>query len=208
MALLGVKGVPGHAVLTEELGVVRPGHLQFSLLAVKDVDVLVVVEVGDGVGEVLVGKNPDDRLCIHDRLFRGFRVVKYDPRNPDPGPLNLGENVLIGVPFQIVKFQAGVFPFGQQDILDEHDLTDFVKVEDGLKLHGQLDLDLVAPEEGRRSHGLVVGGEDHRSAAVLLVRLVLAVNPPVTPDTKYFCKRELIWKILFLEHKTILHEGT
>ena len=55
MARLGVKGVPGHAVLTEELGVVRPGHPQFSLLAVKDVDVLVVVEVGDGVGEVLVG---------------------------------------------------------------------------------------------------------------------------------------------------------
>ena len=120
------------------------------------------------------------------QCFRGFRVVKYDPRNPDPGPLDLGENVLIGVPFQIVKFQAGVFPFGQQDILDKHDLTDLVKVEDGLKPHRQLDLDLVAPEEGRRSHGLVVGGEDHRSAAVLLVRLVLAVNPPVTPDTKYF----------------------
>ena len=52
---------------TEELGVVRPehpGHLQFGLLAVKDIDVLVVVEVGDSVGEVLVGKNPDDRLCI------------------------------------------------------------------------------------------------------------------------------------------------
>ena len=70
MARLGVKGVPGHAVFTEELGVVRPGHLQLGLLAVKDVNVLVVVEVGDGVGEVLVGKNPDDRLCIHDRRFR------------------------------------------------------------------------------------------------------------------------------------------
>ena len=42
-----------------------------------------VVEVGDSVGEVLVGKNPDDRLCIHYRLFRGFHVVKYDPWNPD-----------------------------------------------------------------------------------------------------------------------------
>ena len=47
-------------------GVVRPGYLQFGLIAVKDVDVLVVVEVGDGVGEVLVGKNPDDRFRIQD----------------------------------------------------------------------------------------------------------------------------------------------
>ena len=65
MALLGITGVPGHTVLTEELSVVRPGYLQFGLLAVKDVDVLVVVEVVDSVGEVLVGKNPDDSLCIH-----------------------------------------------------------------------------------------------------------------------------------------------
>ena len=65
-------------------GVVRPGYLQFGLIAVKDVDVLVVVEVGDGVGEVLVGKNPDDRFRIQDWLFRGFCVVKYDPWNPDP----------------------------------------------------------------------------------------------------------------------------
>ena len=118
-------------------------------------------------------------------------VVKYDPQNPDPGQLDIRQNVLISVPFQIVKFQAGVFPFGQQDILDEHDLTDLVKVEDGQKPHGQLNLDLVAPVEGRRSHGLVVGGEDHCLAAVLIVRLVLAVNPPVTPDANFcLCKKQ------------------
>ena len=65
-------------------------------------------------------------------------VVKYDPQNPDPGQLDIRQNVLISVPFQIVKFQAGVFPFGQQDILDEHDLTDLVKVEDKQQIPADL----------------------------------------------------------------------
>ena len=39
---------------------------------------------GSHQGEVLVGKNPDDRFRIQDWLFRGFCVVKYDPWNPDP----------------------------------------------------------------------------------------------------------------------------
>ena len=88
---------------------------------------------------------------------------------------------MICIPFQIVKFQTRIGPFGEEDILDKHDLPDLVEVEDGLQADGQLDLYLVAAREGGRSHGLAVGGKDDGSSAILFIRLILTVNPSITP---------------------------
>ena len=61
--------------------------------------------------------------------------------------------------------QTWISPFGQEDILDEHDASDLVQVENSLQDDWQLDTYFGAVPKWLLSHGLVVGGVDHCSVA-------------------------------------------
>ena len=133
---LGVKRIPGHVVLAQELRVVRLRQLQVVLASLEHVDVLRGRLVRPLVLEILSRNDAEDRSLVCNRLLLPLCVVEDNLGGPDGVGLVLRENVEVGVSLEVLVNQTWVDPGSVLVERDVERLSNLINLENRVFTEG------------------------------------------------------------------------
>ena len=179
---LNIKWIPLHVVVAEEPDVVEPAESDLVLQPSKQVSVLNVLRVGQGV--VAGPGDGQDGVLVYQSTQSVLSVGKHKVWHPDLLLLLRRESVEPRVGLQVVESQPGVEPGEMEKELNLEYRTDLVDVQYGdnvsRHINHHLPLGLTLGLGGGRYEGLVgLARVDYFT--VKLVREIVTARVTVAP---------------------------